>query len=185
MKKYQKGGPAKKPSMNPAKIAVGPVKPATPKQKEEALKKFKDAMKKEIEKAPFPAAPKKQMGGTAAENPLNKRYQKFRGNTSDNSLSAARIGDKSINFKTFDAGKTYTKDVLKRVSPERKARIVKRNPDADTFYDDRILRSNTMSKSKALRQANRLAKRTENQPVSPINPATGGMKKGGTIKKKK
>jgi hypothetical protein len=73
MKKYQKGGTPKKPLMNPAKIAVGPLKPATPKEKEEALKKFKAAMEKEMKKAKFPAVPPKKKMGGYTESKTNKK----------------------------------------------------------------------------------------------------------------
>jgi len=73
-KKYRIGGgttdpPTKKVRMSPAKIAVGPVKPPTAKEKEEAWKKFKAAMEKEVGKAPFPAVPKKKIGGPIPEDP--------------------------------------------------------------------------------------------------------------------
>jgi len=72
-KKYKAGGgitdPPKKVRMSPAKIAVGPVKPVTTKEKEEALKKFKEVMEKEGGKALFPTAPKKKIGGPTPEDP--------------------------------------------------------------------------------------------------------------------
>ena len=114
-KKYQAGGgtttPPKKVIMSPAKIAVGPVKPPTAKEKEEAWKKFKAAMEKEVGKAPFPAAPKKQMGGVIAnarKKSLTNRYLKA--NEKYNQAEKKYLNQQEYEIPSFEYDKGTTKE---------------------------------------------------------------------------
>ena len=68
--------------------------------------------------------------------------------------------DKSIKFDTSDAGKTYTKTIYKKVTANRAQNA---SPEK-RWGDDEIKKTKIISGKAATRQANRLAKKIENQP---------------------
>ena len=90
-------------------------------------------------------------------DPRNKKYNKFKG---DPTSTVSKVGDKSIKFDTSDAGKTYTKTIYKKVTANRAQNA---SPEK-RWGDDEIKKTKIISGKAATRQANRLAKKIENQP---------------------
>jgi hypothetical protein len=100
---------------------------------------------------------KKKYDEGGETDPRNKKYNKFKG---DPTSTVSKIGDKSIKFDTSNAGKTYTKTTYKKVSANRAQNA---SPEK-RWGDDEIKKTKTISGNAATRQANRLAKKIENQP---------------------
>ena len=90
-------------------------------------------------------------------DPRNKKYNKFKG---DPTSTVSKVGDKSIKFDTSNAGKTYTKTTYKKVTANRAQNA---SPEK-RWGDDEIKKTKIISGNAATRQANRLAKKIENQP---------------------
>lgn len=182
-KKYRIGGgttdpPTKKVRMSPAKIAVGPVKPPTAKEKEEALKKFKAAMEKEVGKAPFPAVPpKKETGGYVEPKRIRKYYEDASG--AQASIKKQRLDGSSIR-------RTYNYDP--QTGKANQVKTIKQDNYADWDPATERVKTKSISPEKFRRKSKKIINKIGQSPMdryeSDTPPVPTSMKKGGSTKKK-